>query len=40
MQTTVIDFCRKHVDSRRLRFSEHHRAKMCLWQSSITVVWS
>jgi len=23
MQTTVIDYCRKHVDSRRLRFSEH-----------------
>jgi len=21
------DYCRKHVDSRRLRFSEHHRAK-------------
>jgi len=27
MQTTVIDYCHKHVDSRWLRFSGHHRAK-------------
>jgi len=41
---TRIEYCCKHVDSRRLRFSEHHRTKSsmqtCLWQSSITVVWS
>jgi len=40
MQTTLIDFCRKH--SRRLQFSEHHRAKckrVCAFLS-ITVVWS
>ena len=34
MQRTVIDYCRKHVDSRRLLFSEHHRAKTCLRQNS------
>jgi len=27
MQTMVTDYCRKHVDSRRLWFSKHHRTK-------------
>jgi len=30
LQISVTPTLVKHVDSRRLRFSEHHRAKMCL----------
>ena len=38
MQTTVTNYCRKHVDSRRLPFSEHHRAKTYNANVFVTVV--